>query len=125
MLTMGWYYADPRISAGLGLFILPRTWALLKDAVGVLLEGTPADVNVAAVRAGREQISGLAGLHDSHVWSLTSGVKALSVHVVRDANTTHDEVLARVRQQAAYDFKIAPPTVPVETAGGAAHATHC
>ena len=46
MLTTGWYYADPIISAGIGLFIFPRTWALLKDAVGVLLEGTPSDVNI-------------------------------------------------------------------------------
>ncbi|MGH9929540.1 MAG: cation diffusion facilitator family transporter [Pyrinomonadaceae bacterium] len=50
MLTTGWYYADPIISAGIGLFILPRTWMLLRDAVGVLLEGTPADVNVASLR---------------------------------------------------------------------------
>ena len=50
MLTTGWYYADPLISAGIGLFILPRTWALLKDAVGVLLEGTPSDVNIANLR---------------------------------------------------------------------------
>src|SRR5918996_384981 len=47
MLTTGWYYADPLISAGIGLFILPRTWLLMRDAVGVLLEGTPSDVNVA------------------------------------------------------------------------------
>ena len=58
MLTTGWYYADPLISAGIGLFILPRTWMLLRDAVGVLLEGTPSDINLAALR---EAISGLLG----------------------------------------------------------------
>lgn len=43
MLTTGWYYADPLLSAGIGLFILPRTWSLLREAVGILLEGTPSD----------------------------------------------------------------------------------
>jgi cobalt-zinc-cadmium efflux system protein len=46
MLTTGWYYADPLISAGIGLFILPRTWMLLRDAVGVLLEATPSDITL-------------------------------------------------------------------------------
>ena len=55
MLTTGWYYADPLISAGIGLFILPRTWMLLRDAVGVLLEGTPTDVNLAALREAIEE----------------------------------------------------------------------
>ena len=49
MWTTGWYYADPLISAGIGLLIFPRTWALLREAVGVLLEGTPSDVNLTAV----------------------------------------------------------------------------
>ncbi|MGI0016822.1 MAG: cation diffusion facilitator family transporter, partial [Nitrososphaera sp.] len=44
MWTTGWYYADPLISAGIGLFILPRTWKLLREAVGVLLEGTPSEI---------------------------------------------------------------------------------
>lgn len=72
MLTTGWYYADPLISAGIGLFILPRTWALLKDAVGVLLEGTPSDVSMSSLRESLRGIEGVASVHDLHVWSLTS-----------------------------------------------------
>ncbi len=71
MLTTGWYYADPLISAGIGLFILPRTWMLLRDAVGVLLEGTSTDVNVAALREAIGNVAGVASVHDLHVWSLT------------------------------------------------------
>ena len=82
MLTTGWYYADPLISAGIGLFILPRTWILLRDAVGVLLEGTPSDVNIVKLRESLSAIEGVAEIHDLHVWSLTSGVNALSVHAV-------------------------------------------
>ena len=78
----GWLYADPLVSAGIGLFILPRTAKLMADAVGVLLEGTPADVNIGELRAAIAAIRGVADVHDLHVWSLTSGVNALSVHVV-------------------------------------------
>ena len=106
MLLTGWYYADPLISAGIGLFILPRTWLLLRDAVGVLLEGTPADVNLAALRETIQSVAGVADVHDLHVWSLTSGVNAMSVHTVLADHALHDEVLAAVRQQVTSEFKI-------------------
>jgi len=124
MLTTGWYYADPLISAGIGLFILPRTWLLLRDAVGVLLEGTPADVNVAALREAIGSIAGVAGVHDLHVWSLTSGVNAMSVHAVLGDHGLHDEVLAAVQQRVTSEFKIAHATVQVECKGCAAYETH-
>lgn len=124
MLTTGWYYADPLISAGIGLFILPRTWMLMRDAVGVLLEGTPSDVNIAAVRKGVEGVPGVASVHDLHVWSLTSGVNAMSVHAVLAAGTTHDEVLTAVRRHVTANFKISHVTVQVESEGCAQWETH-
>ena len=97
MWTTGWYYADPIISAAIGLFILPRTFKLMREAVGVLLEGTPADVNLTAVRARLEQVPGVEALHDLHVWTITSGMNAMSVHVVLADGATHDDVLAGPR----------------------------
>ena len=124
MWTTGWYYADPLISAGIGLFIFPRTWVLLKEAVGVLLEGTPSEVNVAALRAAISNVVGVAGVHDLHVWSLTSGVNALSVHTVLADKAKHDEVLAAVQERVTHDFKIAHATVQVESKGCEEHETH-
>ncbi|HWN09064.1 MAG TPA: cation diffusion facilitator family transporter [Pyrinomonadaceae bacterium] len=124
MLTTGWYYADPIISAGIGLFILPRTWMLLKDAVGVLLEGTPSDVNVATLRESIAGVHGVASVHDLHVWSLTSGVNAMSVHAVLADHALHDEVLVAVQQKVTSEFKIAHATVQVECQGCAAYETH-
>ena len=124
MLTTGWYYADPIISAGIGLFILPRTWALLKDAVGVLIEGTPADVDIAALRESLTQIEGVAGIHDLHVWSLTSGVNAMSVHAVIESDDQHDLVLERVHEHCTEEFKISHVTVQTECRGFAEHETH-
>lgn len=124
MLATGWYYADPLISAGIGLFILPRTWTLLKDAVGVLLEGTPSDVNIAALRESLEKIEGVADVHDLHVWSLTSGMNAMSVHTVLAERAEHDDVLARVNEHCTKEFKINHVTVQTERGDFAKHETH-
>ncbi len=124
MLTTGWYYADPIISAGIGLFILPRTWALLKDAAGVLLEGTPSDVNLANLRESLTKIEGVAGIHDLHVWSLTSGVNAMSVHAVLADSAEHDDVLERVHEHCTEEFKISHVTVQTERGDFATHETH-
>ena len=114
MLTTRWYYADPLISAGIGLFILPRTWMLLRDVVGVLLEGTPSDVNLTALREAITNVSGVADVHDLHVWSLTSGVNAMSAHVVMADGATSDTLLSRVRQRMTSNFPIAHVTIQTE-----------
>ena len=116
MLTTGWYYADPLVSAGIGLFILPRTWRLLREAVGVLLEGTPSDVNLTALREEISAIPGVASVHDLHVWSLTSGMNAMSAHVVAD-RAQLDGVGAAVRERVRDKFKISHVTVQTEASG--------
>ena len=124
MWTTGWYYADPLISAGIGLFILPRTWVLLREAVGVLLEGTPSEINLVAVREAISNITGVVGVHDLHVWTLTSGVNAMSVHAVLEDGAAHDEVLVAVQKCVTSNFKIAHATVQVERKGCAEWETH-
>mgnify|MGYP000338950990 CR=1 FL=1 len=124
MLTTGWYYADPLISAGIGLFILPRTWVLLKDAVGVLLEGTPSDVNISALKLALEQLNGVEEVHDLHVWSLTSGVNAMSVHTVVADPTSHEDLLRRVHECCTGQFNIAHVTAQVESGNFPCRGTH-
>ena len=127
MLTTGWYLADPLISAGIGLFILPRTWALLKDAVGILLEGTPADVNLATIREVLAKTPGVAGVHDLHVWALTSGVNALSAHVVAADGIAYEQVLGAVRERVETELaatNIKHVTIQVEPRGWECRETH-
>ena len=124
MITTGWYYADPIISAGIGLFILPRTWALLKEAVGVLLEGTPAEVDMGGLRSAVAATGGVAGVHDLHVWSLTSGTNAMSLHVVLDDGASYAAVLAEVHRKIVTDFPIAHATVQVEPSGWSHNEAH-
>lgn len=114
MWLTGWYYADPIISAGIGLFIFPRTWALLKESVGILLEGTPAHINLAVLRKSIETIPGVVSAHDLHVWTITSGIHAMSVHVAVGDLSLHEEILERVHERMSKEFGIDHSTVQVE-----------
>jgi cobalt-zinc-cadmium efflux system protein len=120
----GWYYIDPLISVAIGLFILPRTWRLISEAVGILLEGTPADVNLASLRAALVSLPGVAAVHDLHVWTLTSGVYAMSVHAVPKAGITHEAVIRAICDLARTPYKITHTTVQVERSGCLPADTH-
>ena len=117
MLTTGWYYADPLISAGIGLLIFPRTWRLLMEAIHVLLEGTPKDVDIDELRSTMEKVPGVKSLHDLHVWSLTSGINAMSAHVVSDQTIPHNQMLRILTDQATSNFKISHTTFQIEDEG--------
>jgi cobalt-zinc-cadmium efflux system protein len=78
----GWARADAVASVAIALLILPRTWALLRDATDVLLEATPKGVSMDEVRAHILEAPGVAGVHDLHAWTITSGVNVVSAHVV-------------------------------------------
>lgn len=124
MMTTKWYYADPLISAGIGLFILPRTWRLLREATSILLEGTPANVDQSAVRTALLNAEGVADVHDLHVWSLTSGVNAMSVHVTITGKVTYEKVLSAVHEIASSQLHMAHVTVQVEPGGWESKESH-
>lgn len=124
MWTTGWYYADPLFSAAIGLFILPRTWVLLREAVGVLLEGTPSTINVASLREAIAGVPGVAAVHDLHVWSLTSGLNAMSAHAVLAEGARYDEVLRAIQARVTTGFEIGHATVQVEPPGHQERETH-
>ena len=111
----GWVYADPLVSAAIGLFILPRTWALIREAVSILLEGTPSDVNLADVRQSLGALRGITDVHDLHVWTLTSGVRALSAHCVVDDIGRNESLLSAARELAQKQFTIGHVTLQVES----------
>ena len=95
MLLTGWYLADPLLSAVIGGLILWSSWRLMRESVEVLLEAAPRGVDMAALRAAMSAVPGVAGVHDLHVWTVTSGLIALSGHVeVTDEQEWHETLVA-------------------------------
>jgi cobalt-zinc-cadmium efflux system protein len=82
MLATKFYLADPIISIGLALFMLPRTWSIIKKAIHILMEGSPANISHEKVKELILQIRGVTGIFELHIWTITSGMNALSAHVV-------------------------------------------
>jgi cobalt-zinc-cadmium efflux system protein len=82
VMGTGLTLVDPVVSALIALFIVPRTWRLLKQAVNVLLEGTPSHLDLGEIERAMTQAPGVHRVHDLHVWTLTSGREAMSAHVV-------------------------------------------
>jgi cobalt-zinc-cadmium efflux system protein len=115
LLTTGWRYADPLFAAAVGLFILPRTWRLMRESVDILLEGTPRNIAVDAVTDAILKVDGVSSVHDLHVWTVTSGFVALSGHVgVRDG-ADRDAMLVSLRESLAAGFHIEHVTLQMET----------
>lgn len=114
VMWTGWTLADPIIGAGIGLFIVPRTWRLLKQAMHILIEGTPPEIDMTLLEQSLREISGVTAVHELHVWTITSGFDAMSGHlVVRDIATARD-VLRSARQLMKERFKIDHVTIQVE-----------
>lgn len=116
VLATGWLYIDPIMSALIGLFILPRTYNLLKESVDILLEGVPKDVDYAAVEQFITEKAGVLAVHDLHIWTLTSGINALSGHIVMDAQTnllTISEITSSIKNELLTTFKITHTTIEV------------
>lgn len=118
MLTTGWYLADPIISVGIVLFILPRTWMLLKKAVNILLEAVPEHIDLAEVGQAMVSVEGVQEVHDLHVWTLTSGKYALSAHVTVSKLEKWPAIQKSLEALLADRFQIGHTTLQVVIAPG-------
>ncbi|MET0714629.1 MAG: cation diffusion facilitator family transporter [Mycetocola sp.] len=94
--TTGWYYADPIIGVAIGLFILPRTWNLTRQAIRILMESAPQHIDMDAVQRDVLAVPGVTALHDLHVWTITSGMDSASGHIVLDRSADYHQVLQQV-----------------------------
>jgi cobalt-zinc-cadmium efflux system protein len=107
--------ADPIASAFVGLLIIPRTWKLLRDAVDILLEGTPKGVDLADVRRHILEADGVLDVHDLHAWTITSGMNVVSSHVVIGSAADPVRVLDVLSTCLSDDFDIEHSTFQLET----------
>lgn len=110
----GWFLADPLIGAGIGLFIVPRTWKLLREAVHILLEGTPPQVDLELLVRKVCEIPGVTAVHDLHVWTITSGLDSMSAHVLIEDPLEGPRILKAVCESMKQEFGIDHVTVQIE-----------
>lgn len=114
MMWKGWALADPIIGAGIGLFIVPRTWSLLSQVNHILMEGTPPNVDTGAIEKKLLAIPGTVAVHDLHVWTVTSGFDAMSCHLVVADMSAGRETLREARNVMKAEYGIEHTTIQVE-----------
>ena len=112
----GWTWADPVASALIALLVLRASWSLLDEAVHVLMEGVPAHIDVGAVRGAIAGTTGVRDVHDLHVWTITSGMVAMSGHVVADGTVPSEALLRSLAGTLRARFGIAHTTLQIEPA---------
>lgn len=114
VMCTGWLFIDPVASVAIGLFILPRTWNLLNEAVHILLEGTPAHIDLAAVDLAIKEVAFVRAVHDLHVWTIASGVDAMSAHITLTDSSQSGKVLAELKDVLGTRFGLWHTTLQLE-----------
>ncbi len=122
--TLGWLWADPVTSILISLIIIFGSWRLISDSVNVLLEGTPRHIDLATVEAVIAGTEGVVGVHDLHVWTISSGIDALSAHISHGESIAHSDLLVRVRDRLHQQFGIDHLTIQMETMDHEAEAVY-
>jgi cobalt-zinc-cadmium efflux system protein len=111
----GLYWLDPLLSMVIGLFICYSAYRLIREAVDVLLEAVPRGIDLLGVSRAIDRIEGVQAVHDLHIWTITSGLYALSAHIVVDSDGGHDTLLANVKRMLQHEFAIAHTTLQIES----------
>lgn len=112
----GWLAADPLISLLIGVFIVWSSWGILRETINILMEGVPFDLDMDALITAMRAVTGVQGVHDLHVWTISSGIPALTAHVVLEDQTLSEgaQILNEVRHRLQEEFGIQHTTLQTE-----------
>jgi cobalt-zinc-cadmium efflux system protein len=113
ILKFGWLWVDPLASVLIALLVTVSAWTLLRDSVSVLMEGSPAHINVAEVHEALKEHPRVVDVHDLHVWTITSGLESLSAHVVVEPDPPA-ELLPALQDTLRDRFGIEHVTIQLE-----------
>jgi cobalt-zinc-cadmium efflux system protein len=111
-----WLWLDPLVSLIVSAVIVFGTWALLKSAIGLALDAVPEGLDSAAVRVHLLSLPGVAGLHDLHIWGMSTTETALTCHLIMPHGHPGDAVLNEMAQQLHHRFGIQHATIQIELA---------
>ncbi len=111
-----WSWLDPVVSLVVSIIIVLGTWGLLKSAIGLALDAVPEGVDPTAVRTHLLRLPGVTGLHDLHIWGMSTTETALTCHLVMPGGHPGDAVLGGVAERLHRSFGIAHVTIQIELA---------
>jgi cobalt-zinc-cadmium efflux system protein len=118
VLGPGWEAADPAVSLVIAVLVLLSAWGVLRESVGVLLEATPRGIDAEAVGTAMAGTPGVVGVHDLHIWTITSGFPSLSAHVTVEAGADCHAIRRRLEAMLHERFRLDHTTLQVEHAEG-------
>jgi cobalt-zinc-cadmium efflux system protein len=116
IVAFGWFWADALSSVLISIIIIVGSIRLILESIDILLEGTPRHIDLKSVEELILETQGVSGLHDLHVWTISSGIDALSAHITHENSVTHSELLALVRNRIFDTFGIDHLTIQMESA---------
>jgi cobalt-zinc-cadmium efflux system protein len=114
ILTTGWLAADPLMSCAVAVLILAGSWRLVHESVDILLEGTPRGLDIAGVERAIAAVPGVGPVSDLHVWTLTSGVLAMSGHARIDDLRDYNRILTDIHRAMHDEFGISHVTIQLD-----------
>jgi cobalt-zinc-cadmium efflux system protein len=118
VLAFDWTRADPAVSLLIAVLILASAWDVLRESTGILLEAAPRGMDPTAVREAIVAVPGVVGVHDLHVWTITSGFPSLSAHVIVDAEADCHALRRELEVELREQFGLDHTTLQVEHAPG-------
>ncbi len=120
ILLTGWFWLDPLISLAINAVIVWATWGLLRDSLGMSMAAAPSRIDPGEVRAFLAARPGVEGVHDLHIWSMSTTEVALTCHLMMPGGRPGDAFLHRLSEELARRFQITHPTTQIETDPNAA-----
>ncbi len=111
-----WNWLDPLVSMLIGFLILWNAWGILRESLDILMESTPADIDVDRLVADLLTVEGVRGVHDLHVWSVTHSVRTLSAHILTNDLTISEgaRIQGTIAQLLADKFQVRHATLQLE-----------
>ncbi len=127
ILLTGWMLADPILSVGIAALISVSAFRLVRETVSILMESTPRGIRIPALVNDLRSVKGVRGVHDLHVWSIASGMRALSCHAVIDdlPPSGSAPILDRISKMLLQKYQIDHTTIQFESTAHSGHKGHC
>jgi cobalt-zinc-cadmium efflux system protein len=115
IISTGWLWFDPAVSLIVTVVIVVGTWQLFRESLNLITDAVPAGIEPLAVRTYLSELPGVSGVHDLHIWAMSTTETALTVHLVMPSGYPGDAFLARLVGELHDNFGIEHPTIQIET----------